>query len=337
MRASPAAAAAPRICWVGLIVCLRWSAWVRRRAPVARSRTNLRAPGGARGKGCQWVRILLRKSWARALCGCGEERLRAALLDDLPVGHEDDAVGGLAGEAHLVGDDDHGHPALGQADHHVEDLVDHLRVEGRGRLVEEDDLGVHGQRPGDGDPLLLPARELRGVLVGLGLDADPRRAAPGRARGPAAAESLRTLTGPRVTFSSTVLCAKRLKDWKTIPTSARSWASARPSSGIRCPSIVIVPEPIVSSRLITRHSVDLPEPGRPEHDDHLALGDRQVDVLQHVQVAEVLVDVLEHDQRRAGAWGLHRSETSGRPALGDNPGAGSEPELHRNCYRAGGA
>ena len=55
-----------------------------------------------------------------------------------------------------------------------------------------------------------------------------------------------------------------------MPTSARSLASALPSWGSGWPSRVIVPLSIVSSRLIARHSVDLPEPDGPDHDDDLA-------------------------------------------------------------------
>jgi hypothetical protein len=73
----------------------------------------------------------------------------------------------------------------------------------------------------------------------------------------------RTLIGPRVTFSRIVLWAKRLKDWKTIPTSARSCASALPSSGSLWPSSSMTPSSIVSRRLIARQSVDLPEPEGP--------------------------------------------------------------------------
>ena len=51
----------------------------------------------------------------------------------------------------------------------------------------------------------------------------------------------RTLIGPRVTFSRIVLWAKRLKLWKTMPTSARSAASSLPSWGSGWPSRVIVP------------------------------------------------------------------------------------------------
>jgi hypothetical protein len=72
-----------------------------------------------------------------------------------------------------------------------------------------------------------------------------------------------TLTGPSVTFSSTVLWANRLNDWNTMPTRLRSWASCLPSAGNGCPSTVIVPASMVSSRLMVRHSVDLPDPDGP--------------------------------------------------------------------------
>src|SRR6266508_977357 len=103
----------------------------------------------------------------------GEELLGRALLDDLPVGHEEHSVGRRAGEAHLVGHDDHGHALLGEVDHDVEDLLDHLRVERGGRLVEEHHLGVHREGARDRDALLLAAGELGGVLVHLLGDPDP--------------------------------------------------------------------------------------------------------------------------------------------------------------------
>jgi hypothetical protein len=58
-------------------------------------------------------------------------------------------------------------PSFGQADHRVEHFLDHLRVERRGRLVEQHDLGLHAQRAGDGDALLLAARKLAGIFVCL--------------------------------------------------------------------------------------------------------------------------------------------------------------------------
>src|ERR1700761_6551925 len=61
-------------------------------------------------------------------------------LDDLALIHEDELIGGKAGEAHLMGDAKHGHAAFGQLDHDVEHLLDHLGVERRGRLVEQHDF-----------------------------------------------------------------------------------------------------------------------------------------------------------------------------------------------------
>ena len=64
-------------------------------------------------------------------------------------------------------DDDHRHAVLGKVAHQIEHLADHLGVERGGRLVEEHDLGRHGERAHDGDTLLLPAGEHRGILVCL--------------------------------------------------------------------------------------------------------------------------------------------------------------------------
>ena len=47
-----------------------------------------------------------------------------------------------------------------------------LGVEGRERLVEEEDRGLVDEGPRDGHPLLLAAREHRGLLVGVGLELD---------------------------------------------------------------------------------------------------------------------------------------------------------------------
>src|SRR5215216_3545664 len=89
-----------------------------------------------------------------------EELLGGALLDDVAVVDEDDPVADLAREPHLVGHDGHRHAVAREIAHDVEHLPDHLRVErGRG-LVEQHEFGVHGQRAGDRDALLLAAGEV---------------------------------------------------------------------------------------------------------------------------------------------------------------------------------
>ena len=64
-------------------------------------------------------------------------------------------------------DDDHRHAVFRKFAHQIEHLADHLGVERGGRLVEEHDLGRHGECAHDGDTLLLAAGEHRGILVRL--------------------------------------------------------------------------------------------------------------------------------------------------------------------------
>ena len=66
-----------------------------------------------------------------------------------------------------MGDHDHGHTRAGQFNHHVKDLFNHFRVQGRGGLVEEHDFRLHGQRASNGHPLLLATGELSRILMGL--------------------------------------------------------------------------------------------------------------------------------------------------------------------------
>ena len=67
-----------------------------------------------------------------------------------------------------MGDHQHGQTLRGQVPHDGEHLPHHLRVQGGGGLVKEEDLRVHGQGPGDGHPLLLAAGELPGLGVDVG-------------------------------------------------------------------------------------------------------------------------------------------------------------------------
>src|SRR5688500_7363112 len=67
------------------------------------------------GRGRRSVAEDLGQEVLRALRGrAGEEGLGVGGLDDPPAVHEHDPVGRAAGEAHLMGDDDHGHAVAGQ-------------------------------------------------------------------------------------------------------------------------------------------------------------------------------------------------------------------------------
>ena len=74
-----------------------------------------------------------------------------------------------------MGNHDHGAALLGQLANHQQHLVDQFRLEGRGRLIEQHHLRVHGQGTGNRDPLLLPAGQALRVHMAFLQHADPRQ------------------------------------------------------------------------------------------------------------------------------------------------------------------
>src|SRR6185295_10166545 len=73
----------------------------------------------------------------------------------------------------------------------------------------------------------------------------------------------RTSVGASVTFSSTLMWGKRLKLWKTMPTSRRRRFTSTPGPEIRSSASLISPPWMVSSPLMQRSSVDFPQPDGP--------------------------------------------------------------------------
>jgi hypothetical protein len=90
-----------------------------------------------------------------------------------------------------------------------------------------------------------------------------------------------------------------LKDWKTMPTSARSRARALPS-GER-PPVEHDPSGLDGLQAVDRAAQRrLARSGGADDGDHLAPADGEVDVPQDVVLAVVLVDVTQLDQRIGG-------------------------------------
>ena len=91
-------------------------------------------------------------------------------LDD-PVGHVE--------HHRIVRGHDRGHGlAPDDRAEQEHDRVARLRVELPGRLVGQEQLGMVGERPGDGDPLLLAARQLVRAVTHPVAQARPGRAGP---------------------------------------------------------------------------------------------------------------------------------------------------------------
>ena len=132
---------------------------------------------------------------------------RRGRLHDAALVHHRDAVG----EAHrldlIVGDVDGGGAALLQ---HALQLGAHLqpqqRVEVGERLVHQQHLGLHGQRPGHGDALALAAGKLAGIAVEQLLDM--HQAAERLTLVSTSACGSFFMRRPKAMFSNTVRCGK---------------------------------------------------------------------------------------------------------------------------------
>src|SRR5512143_689943 len=111
-------------------------------------------------------------------------RLHAALVpdvaDDAAVGHREDSVGDRA-DAGVVRDHRDGRSeVLVDARDRLQDDDAGREVERPGRLVAEEEGGPLCDRTGDGDALLLAARELRREVVDPGGETDQRERVGGR-------------------------------------------------------------------------------------------------------------------------------------------------------------
>ena len=106
--------------------------------------------------------------------GCGEDLLGRAFLDHASGVHHGDPVAEVGEHRQVVADHHHPDPALAhQVGQHAEHLRLHHHVEGGGRLVGHDQLGVAGQRHRDHHPLLLAAGQLVRVAAGArGVETD---------------------------------------------------------------------------------------------------------------------------------------------------------------------
>ena len=94
----------------------------------------------------------------------GENVCRGAFQGDASAVENHDTVG-KGRFFHKMGDHHDGHACAIELLAHLEQTVAAARVEHRGRLVQNKHLGMHGKGAGDGDALLLPARERVGLVL----------------------------------------------------------------------------------------------------------------------------------------------------------------------------
>src|ERR1700729_4297237 len=82
----------------------------------------------------------------------------ASVLDQVTQIHEPDVVGDSVRLLQVVRDD-YDRDVFAELDDELLDQPGRLRIQRRAGLVEQQDLGMRGQRAGDAQTLLLPARE----------------------------------------------------------------------------------------------------------------------------------------------------------------------------------
>ena len=106
--------------------------------------------------------------------GVGEHVLDRPGLGDLAGVHHDQPVRDVPRAGDVVSDVEDGHVFLvAQLGHQVEQADPDRHVQHRHRLVGQDQLGPHGQRLGEADPLPLAAAQLvREPLQHVGVQAD---------------------------------------------------------------------------------------------------------------------------------------------------------------------
>ena len=215
-----------------------------------------------------------------------EQRFGRARFDDLALIQEHHPVGHLLGEAHLVGRHQHGHAFAGDLFHHLQDLAAQFRVERRGRLVEQHDLGVHGERAGDRDALALAPGQLLGEGIQLVAQTDLGHQLVAAARRLARRLALHRDQPLDNVFQRAHVRPKviQLKDHADVRAHARDLAAAH-APGLVARLAVADPAAVDPHRALVRvlEEVDaaqdraLARAAGPDQADHLTASDSEVD------------------------------------------------------------
>ena len=102
-----------------------------------------------------------------------ENFFRCSLLLYPSFIHENHSCGNLFRKSHFMGYYNHGHAIPCKLLHQIQHLSHHLRVESRRRLIKQHHFRIHGKRTNNGNPLLLPAGQLRRISIRLFLQSYP--------------------------------------------------------------------------------------------------------------------------------------------------------------------
>ena len=217
----------------------------------------------------------------------------ADLLDPAAV-HDRDPVGHRQRLLLVVGDVDEGDPdlALDPLQLDLQPLAQ-LQVERAERLVEQQHLRQVDQRPGERDPLLLAARELRRAAVRLGREPDPLELGlDPLARSRPSPTPLRSQAEGDVVLDAQVREERVALEDRV----GRALVGGRPATS--SPSIRISPSLGCSKPAIIRSVVVLPQPLGPSRVKNSPSRDSRLRSSTATKLAEALGDAAA--ARRSG-------------------------------------
>src|SRR5882762_465639 len=232
----------------------------------------------------------------------------AAHLLDLSFVHQDDAVGDLQRLFLVVGDEDGGDvQVVMQPAQPPPQVLAHLGVERAERFVQEQDLGLHGQRAGERDALALAPRELRRVAVREPVELDqtqqvvhPRVDLFARRPRPAR---------PHPQAKGHVLEHRHLPEERVVLEAEAHLALAGSASR----GLLAVDEDFTGigrgQATDDAQQRGLPAAARTEQRHQLALADLERDPVQGDEAAEALADVAKPDAHGFTQWGPADSAT----------------------------
>jgi hypothetical protein len=241
-----------------------------------------------------------------------EHLLRRGLFDDPAVVEHQDAVRHVTGEAHGVGDAEHGHvAAAGDVPQHVEDFGGQFRIEGGRDLVQQQDVGLHRQGTGDGDSLLLAAGELGRIRVRLVGKTDQVEQGSGLLLGfvPGLAQDVDRGLGHVAQYAHVGEQVELLEDHGHAAADAPDVRLAGRNQVLALlfvEQVLAVDSDRAGVRLGQRHQHaqdrGLAGPARADQGHAFAVADLEGQVVEHHVVPEALAHLLELDEVHVTPW-----------------------------------
>ena len=213
----------------------------------------------------------------------GDQLGGRALGDDHPAVHHHQPVAQLLGLVHVVRGDDLGDALALEPVQPVPQQVAGLRVEPGGRLVEQQQLGVVDQRPGDREPRFMPPDS--GSTGASARSPSWANAISSAALLPRTRAGQAEVAAVDSRFSRTVSSVSRLSSCGTTPIRARIRGPS--TSGVHAQHLQRAARP-------RRHAGDHPHRGRlaravrTEEAEDLAARDVDVDAAHGLELAEAL-------------------------------------------------